>query len=172
MNLLKSAKGAARTTNEVRNKFAPHSVLRVFLKWIGGALLAASAFAQPAAPSQTGEVEILHVRKNIYLLTGAGGNITMSIGPDGIFLVDAGYANMSDKVLAAINNLSRQLSTAGQPDIGRASTQTDSLHRQYACPCRPYRWQREDRQSGQDLYGRQRHRRPGRGHGRRGDSSA
>jgi glyoxylase-like metal-dependent hydrolase (beta-lactamase superfamily II) len=84
------------------------------LRRIGPALFAVSALAQQAPPPPG--VEILHVRKNIYLLTGAGGNITMSIGPDGIFLVDAGYANMSDQVLAAIRKLSLQLNTAGQPD--------------------------------------------------------
>ena len=31
-------------------------------------------------------------------------------------MVDSGLANMSDKVLAAINKLSQQLNTAGQPD--------------------------------------------------------
>src|SRR5271168_3229504 len=78
------------------------------------ALLAASAFAQ--APANQ-DVEILHVRKNVYLLTGAGGNITFSMGPDGIFLVDSGLAGMSDKVLAAIHHLSVTLNTAGEPDI-------------------------------------------------------
>src|SRR5438876_4430816 len=82
-------------------------------KSLSVALLALSAYAQQAAAP---EIEIIHVRKNIYLLTGAGGNITLSIGPDGIFMVDAGLASMSDKVIAAINKLSQQLNTAGQPD--------------------------------------------------------
>ena len=84
-------------------------------KFLSLALLALSAYAQQAPANP--DIEIIHVRKNIYLLTGAGGNITLSIGPDGIFMVDSGLANMSDKVLAAINRLSQQLNTAGQPDI-------------------------------------------------------
>jgi len=88
--------------------------MKTITKFLSVALLAASAFAQ-TAPNP--DIEILHIRKNLYLLTGAGGNITLSIGPDGIFMVDSGLANMSDKVLAAINKLSQQLNTAGQPEI-------------------------------------------------------
>src|SRR5215467_1932762 len=73
-----------------------------------------------AVPLVAQTLEIVHVRKNIYLLTGAGGNITLSIGPDGIFMVDAGSANMSDRVFATINKLSHDLNTAGQPDIAVA----------------------------------------------------
>src|SRR5438270_11912017 len=55
------------------------------------------------------DVHILHVRKNIYMLVGAGGNITLSMGPDGVLMVDSGLANMTDKVIAAIDQLNRQL---------------------------------------------------------------
>jgi len=52
------------------------------------------------------ELHILPVQGNIYMLVGAGGNITLSIGKDGILLVDSGLAPTSDKVLAAIRKLS------------------------------------------------------------------
>ncbi len=61
------------------------------------------------------EVHILPVRKNIYMLVGAGGNITVSAGPDGALLVDSGSAQMTDKVLAAIHQLGLQLSVNGAP---------------------------------------------------------
>jgi len=61
------------------------------------------------------EIEIVPVRGPIYLLAGAGANITLSVGKDGVFLVDSGNAQMSDKVLAAIDRLSRELETGGQP---------------------------------------------------------
>ena len=41
------------------------------------------------------DVHILPVRKNIYMLVGAGGNITVSAGPDGALLVDSGQAQMT-----------------------------------------------------------------------------
>ncbi|HTR35480.1 MAG TPA: MBL fold metallo-hydrolase [Bryobacteraceae bacterium] len=73
-------------------------------------LLAALASAQEAKPAEQhpggGEVHILKVQGNIYMLVGAGGNIAVSVGNDGVLLVDTGLANMSDKVIAAIRTLS------------------------------------------------------------------
>jgi cyclase len=71
------------------------------------------AWAQQGANS--GEVHVEQVRGHIYMLAGAGGNITLSIGPDGVLLVDSGLANMSDKVLAAIHKLNEDLSRRGEP---------------------------------------------------------
>jgi glyoxylase-like metal-dependent hydrolase (beta-lactamase superfamily II) len=68
--------------------------------------------AQNAANAQ---VEIVPVRGHIYLLGGAGGNITLSVGSDGVLMVDSGLAQNSEKVLAAINQLSQQLDRQGQP---------------------------------------------------------
>jgi glyoxylase-like metal-dependent hydrolase (beta-lactamase superfamily II) len=52
------------------------------------------------------DLHILPVQGNIYMLVGAGGNITLSIGKDGILLVDTGLAPLSDKVLAALRKFS------------------------------------------------------------------
>lgn len=52
------------------------------------------------------EVHVLPVQGKVYMLVGAGGNITMQVGDDGILLVDSGLAAMSDKVLAAIRTVS------------------------------------------------------------------
>ena len=64
---------------------------------------------------QNSDVHLLPVRKNIYALIGAGGNITISIGPDGALLVDSGTAQMTDKILAAVHQLGVQLSVNGAP---------------------------------------------------------
>ena len=53
-----------------------------------------------------GQVHVQPVRDTIYLLIGAGGNITVSAGDDGILMVDGGTAAMSDKVLAAVRTIS------------------------------------------------------------------
>jgi cyclase len=58
------------------------------------------------AQASDGEVHVLPAQGNIYMLVGAGGNITVQIGKDGVLVVDTGLANMSDKVLAAIKKLS------------------------------------------------------------------
>ena len=59
------------------------------------------------------EVHVLPVRGNVYMLVGAGGNITLSVGPDGVLMVDTGLPNMTDKVLAAINRIEIQKATNG-----------------------------------------------------------
>ena len=73
-------------------------------------LAAACAWAQ-----SNPKVEIVPVRGHIYLLANAGGNITVSIGPDGVLLVDSGLAAMTDQVLAAIRELQRRVSANGAP---------------------------------------------------------
>jgi cyclase len=59
----------------------------------------------PQAPANV-EVHLLHVQGNVWMLVGAGGNITVQIGDDGVLLVDAGLAGTSEKVYAAIRTLS------------------------------------------------------------------
>ncbi|HTA45714.1 MAG TPA: MBL fold metallo-hydrolase [Bryobacteraceae bacterium] len=61
------------------------------------------------------DVHLLPVRKNIWMLVGAGANIAVSAGPDGVLLVDAGTTAMTDKVLAAVRQLGSQLSVNGAP---------------------------------------------------------
>jgi len=63
---------------------------------------------KPAIPtSNDGQVHVLPVRGRVYMLVGAGGNITVQAGDEGVLIVDAGAASMSDKVLAAIRTISR-----------------------------------------------------------------
>jgi cyclase len=52
------------------------------------------------------EVQTLKVQGNVYHIAGAGGNITVQTGDDGILIVDTGYEQMAGKVLAAIRKLS------------------------------------------------------------------
>jgi len=61
------------------------------------------------------KVEVVPVRGHIYMLHGGGANITLSVGPDGVFMVDAGSAQMTDQVIAAVNQLSVELAKEGQP---------------------------------------------------------
>lgn len=64
------------------------------------ALMLSTAYAQ-----QTGEFEVIPVQGNIYMLAGAGANISVSLGRDGVMLVDSGAPQMSDKVLAKVREL-------------------------------------------------------------------
>ena len=58
--------------------------------------------------SRSPELELLPVQGNISMLAGAGGNITVQVGKDGVLLVDTGVAAMTDKVLQAIRTLSNR----------------------------------------------------------------
>jgi cyclase len=71
----------------------------------------------PASALAQGEdvIEIVHVRGPVYLLVGAGGNITVSAGPDGVLLVDSGVGQMTDRVLTALRDLQRKLATPEAP---------------------------------------------------------
>jgi cyclase len=63
----------------------------------------------PAASQQNvpqAELHVLPVQGNIYMLVGAGGNITVQIGNQGVLLVDTGLAQNSQKVLAEVRKLS------------------------------------------------------------------
>jgi cyclase len=52
------------------------------------------------------QVRVLPVRGNIHMLVGAGGNVTIQAGSDGVLVVDTQYAQMSEKLLAAIRGIS------------------------------------------------------------------
>lgn len=78
-------------------------------------MLGAAAVAVLGQTSAANAVEIVPVRGHIYMLAGAGGNITVSIGPDGVLLVDSGLKEMSDQVLAAIQELQQRVRVNGAP---------------------------------------------------------
>lgn len=58
-------------------------------------------------------VEILPVRGSIFMISGAGGNITVSAGVDGVFLVDTGLRQMSADVQDAIERIQQALQLTG-----------------------------------------------------------
>jgi cyclase len=66
-------------------------------------LAATSTWAQDFDKVQ---IEATKVTDGIYMLTGAGGNITVSIGKDGIVVIDDQYAPLADKIMTAIGKLS------------------------------------------------------------------
>lgn len=68
-------------------------------------LLGLSAKIARSQQSSDGEVHALHVQGGVYMLVGAGANITVQTGAQGVLLVDAGRADASAKVLAAIKQI-------------------------------------------------------------------
>ncbi|MGH2401044.1 MAG: hypothetical protein ACRDF6_14505, partial [bacterium] len=53
-------------------------------------------------------LRVFDVRSNVHMIAGAGANITVQIGPDGVVLVDAGSADKADEVVAAVKRLTTQ----------------------------------------------------------------
>ena len=52
------------------------------------------------------EVQSVHVQGNVHMLVGAGGNVTISVGDDGVLVVDTQFAGMAEKLLAEIRRIS------------------------------------------------------------------
>jgi glyoxylase-like metal-dependent hydrolase (beta-lactamase superfamily II) len=70
-----------------------------------------NAAAQQAGAAQqqdfsTVEIDPVKVTDNVYMLVGAGGNVTVQFGPEGVLVVDASFAPMAPKILAQIKKLS------------------------------------------------------------------
>jgi glyoxylase-like metal-dependent hydrolase (beta-lactamase superfamily II) len=81
------------------------------------ALFAARAFAQEQFSDvnagvkdvrTVGDIRIVHVSGGVYLLAGGGANIVVQVGNEGVLVVDTGAANMTDKILSAIRELSKK----------------------------------------------------------------
>jgi cyclase len=53
-----------------------------------------------------GEIHILPVQGDVYMLVGGGGNTTVQAGKDGVLVVDTKQAAQSDKLVAAIRKIS------------------------------------------------------------------
>jgi cyclase len=80
----------------------------------------AQAAQQPSATA-TRDLEVLQLRPNFFMIAGAGGNIAVQIGEDGVVVVDAGLAARADAVVAAIKKLTPRLiryviDTSADPD--------------------------------------------------------
>ena len=74
--------------------------------WIAAlALSAPGTVPLRAAALDANGLEVIKVRDNFYMLAGAGGNIGVQIGSDGVVLANAGNAASADKVLATVKSI-------------------------------------------------------------------
>ena len=73
--------------------------------------IAADDAVEPAAapvlpPPETGsELQSLHVKGKIWLITGAGANIVAQVGDEGVLLVDTGTADMAERVREEVRKI-------------------------------------------------------------------
>lgn len=71
------------------------------------ALLLVVARVSTQQPAAT-EIAAFKVQGNVWMLVGAGANIAVQVGDEGVLVVDTGLAQNADKVIAAIKKLSTQ----------------------------------------------------------------
>lgn len=75
----------------------------------------------PAAASPVTDLRVLKLRPNVYMIAGAGANIAVQVGDDGVIVVDTGSAARSGAVLAAIRSITTApiryvIDTSADPD--------------------------------------------------------
>ena len=90
-------------------------MLRIVLAAVA-AIVTTAALAQPAVQPPMPvpplidwsriQIKTTDLGHNTYMLEGAGGNITVAVGSDGIIMVDSQFAPLSDKIKAAIKAIS------------------------------------------------------------------
>ncbi|MGE0447582.1 MAG: MBL fold metallo-hydrolase [Vicinamibacterales bacterium] len=78
------------------------------------AAFSGAAFAQdvppdpptPVEPAPDAMLEVVKVQGNVWLIAGAGGNIAVQAGDQGIVIVDTGANGLTDRVLEAVRGIS------------------------------------------------------------------
>lgn len=86
-------------------------------------LLRAETGAQsPAAtPSTDQQLDTVQIRSNVWVIFGAGGNVTVHVGEDGVILVDSGSEASAARTLAAVQAITKApirmiISTSADPE--------------------------------------------------------
>jgi glyoxylase-like metal-dependent hydrolase (beta-lactamase superfamily II) len=84
-------------------------------------LAATYVSGQSPAGVAAGSLTVLELRPNFFMIAGAGGNVGVQVGEDGVVAVDAGSAEQAPAVLAAIRRISPRpiryiIATSADPD--------------------------------------------------------
>jgi glyoxylase-like metal-dependent hydrolase (beta-lactamase superfamily II) len=71
--------------------------------------------------TETGDLEVLQLRPNFFMIAGAGGHIGVQVGDDGVVVVDTGSTASAGAVVAAIRKVTTQpiryvINTSADPD--------------------------------------------------------
>ena len=75
------------------------------MKAIAAALLLTAASGALAQDFSKVEVKATKLNETTYMLTGAGGNLGLSVGEDAVFLIDDQYAPLTERINAAIRQI-------------------------------------------------------------------
>ena len=69
---------------------------------------AARVFAQQHPATSSNGLESFQIRPNVHVIFGAGGNVTVHVGEDGLVVVDSGSSERASSLLDAIKTISPQ----------------------------------------------------------------
>ena len=86
----------------------PVRLMRLVLPFFALFLGAPFAYSQGGQDFSKVEVKATKVTDKFYTLEGQGGTIGVLFGPDGVFMVDTQFAPLSDKIAAAIKQITPQ----------------------------------------------------------------
>jgi cyclase len=94
---------------------APSTRVRTALPWLIALVLvleggqrAHGLLAQQQPAPTTAALETIQIRPNVYVVFGAGSNVAVHVGEDGVILVDSGATPMADNLLAAVRAITKQ----------------------------------------------------------------
>ena len=76
-------------------------------QWAHG-LLAQQRAADKTDNTNRAALETIQIRPNVYVIFGAGSNVAVHVGEDGVILVDSGSAAMADALLNAVKAITTQ----------------------------------------------------------------
>jgi glyoxylase-like metal-dependent hydrolase (beta-lactamase superfamily II) len=88
----------------------PRATFNLTFALVATAGLAVAAQNAGGGGGQNFDAVQVHIQKaqgNVYMLVGAGGNVTIQVGSEGVLMVDTQYAPLSNKLLAAIRTISQ-----------------------------------------------------------------
>lgn len=85
------------------NRILKHGIL-LLIFWATGL----PGLAQAQQDMSDVEIQVHPVAEGVYMLTGRGGNIGLSVGEDGAFIIDDQFAPLTEKIQAAIASVSDQ----------------------------------------------------------------
>jgi len=94
---------------------APSTRVRTALPWLIALVLvleggqrAHSILAQQQPALTTAALETIQIRPNVFVIFGAGSNVAVHVGEDGVILVDSGATARADNLLAAVRAITKQ----------------------------------------------------------------
>jgi cyclase len=84
-------------------QFSISSVVRS----VGFALFSAGILLAQQQNFDNVQIRTAHVKGNVYMLAGAGGNTTVQVGEDGVLMIDTQFAPLAPKIMAEVRKLNK-----------------------------------------------------------------